>query len=189
MTDDRSSITGIEALPNELLVSIIEQILSRSVKDIRSLSLTSHRMHVLSLDYLYNRILISRPLALIRTLSHNPELAARVRQVTWNPRNDKTNISENQEDLVILGTGIDSARNTEKKQPCALWHQHESFNVLTMHTPNLDTLTVKHTHAWIENMYRFEKIGSSATHLDNLHTVHCDGPLCMEQTGHLFLLP
>lgn len=58
-----------------------------------------------------------------------------------------------------------------------------------MHTPNLDTLTVKYTHRWSENMYRFQKIGSSATHLDNLHTVHIDNLLCMDQTAHLFLLP
>ncbi|EOA83197.1 hypothetical protein ACJQWK_00188 [Exserohilum turcicum] len=193
MATELISTPGFSDLPNELVMNIIECMPIEAPKDICNFSLTSRRMHMLALDHLYNHVLVSCPWPLVRTLLNDPELAARVHQVTWKPDTDEDYSSQNQKMLSSLLKSFKPVGlkrwSSKKQEPAVTWRHHEFMNFFLMSTPIVATLVIKDTHGWRDNVYWFGGNVSETGKLQHLRSVHIHGPLCMEQTAHLFLLP
>jgi hypothetical protein len=186
-----ASNPGFGALPNELVMAIIDCMPIENAKDIRSLSLTSRRMYMLSLDHLYNHVLVSCPWPLTRTLLHDPKLAARVHQITWNLNTAENDSNENRKMLSRLirsfePVGVKSSTN--HKRLTTTWRDHEFMSFFITVTPAIETLIIKDTYGWRDNIYWFGKAVGETGALQHLRSVHIHGPLCIEQIAHLFLV-
>lgn len=192
MATELAANPGFGALPNELVMSIIDCMPIENPKDILNLSLTSRRMYLLSLDHLYSHVLVSCPWPLTRTLLHDPKLAARVQQVTWNLSTGKDNSTENRKMLSRLMRSFEPVGvqpSIDHERLTATWRDHEFMAFFITVTPAIETLTIKETYGWRDNIYWFGKPVSEAGTLQNLRNVHIHGPLCLEQIAHLFRVP
>ena len=194
MATEPTPRSAFDSLPNELILSIIERIDHENSQDLRSLSLTSRRMYMLSLDHLYGHLTVWSPWPLLRTIFLRPELASRVHKVTW-----RYNMKEKHDSATnksALFTSLDELRIPQISGPyCNLqraqtWLFHEFMETFLLFTPNLHTLIIKDTYAWVGNVYLFKMMAGNSDRLAHLKNVHIHGSLLsMEQIAHLFLLP
>lgn len=192
MSTELAPNASFGALPNELVMSIIDSIPIENARDTRNLSLTSRRMYMLSLDHLYNHVLVTCPWPLVRTLLHDPKLAARVQQVTWNLNTAEDDSGEDRRMLSRLMRSFEPVgvkAPTNHKRLSTTWRDHEFMGFFITVTPAIDTLIIKDTYEWQNNVYWFGKAVSEAGTLQHLRSVHIHGPLCLEQIAHLFLVP
>ena len=172
-------------------MNIIECLPIENPRDIRNLSLTSRRMYQLSLDHMYNHVLVSCPWPLIQKLLHNPTLAARVKQVTWNLRAADEDRGQERRNLCRLmkslkPPGAPSA--TSRPRMLSTWRDHEFMSFFITVTPAIHTLIIKDTSEWQDNIYWFHTAVGEWQALRHLRRVHIHGPLCIEQIAHLFLV-
>ncbi|KAE8863659.1 hypothetical protein PTNB73_06866 [Pyrenophora teres f. teres] len=195
MASETTSKSALLSLPNELILSIVERIDHESSQDLPSLSLTSRRMYMLSLDHLYGHLTVRSPWPLLRTIFLRPELASRVHKVTW-----RYNMKEKHDSLANRSTLFDyldglkipqiSSTARCNMQSAQTWFFHEFMETFVMFTPNLRKLIIKDTHAWKGNVYLFNMMAANPDRLAHLKSVHIHASLLsMEQLAHLFLLP
>ncbi len=191
MATDGPSTGPFDALPNELVMSIIERIPNDNAKDLCNLSLTSRRMYALSLDHLYSSLSVRRPWPLLRTLCTSPELGDRVRKLTWKHNlDDKDDTEENRAVLLICLRMLDLEDNYGLTSDVAGPRRDDEFlEVFLMFTPNIDTLVVADRGFWPHGEYWFRTIANNPDRLLYLRSINIHGPLSVEAIAYLFLLP
>ncbi|RYN18871.1 hypothetical protein AA0112_g11407 [Alternaria arborescens] len=191
MATNLPSKPGFDTLPNELVISIIERMPNDNAKDICNLSLTSRRMYTLSVDHLYKSLLVRRPWPLLRTLRSSPELANRIRDITWRHNfNDHDDTEENQ---AVLSSCIKLLESSHQdglmRDSSGLRCDHEFIEILLMFTPNLRTLVIADRAFWPDGEYWFRRIANNLDRFVHLRTINIHGPLSVEAIAYLFLLP
>ncbi|CAG5178688.1 uncharacterized protein ALTATR162_LOCUS8826 [Alternaria atra] len=191
MSTDVPRKSGFDVLPNELVISIIERMPNDNAKDICNLSLTSRRMYTLSVDHLYQSLLVRRPWPLLRTLWSSPELANRVRDITWRHNfNEHDDTEENQAVLSNCMKTLELSRqNGLICDVTGLQRDHEFIEILLMFTPHLRTLVVADRASWPDGEYWFKTIANNPARFMHLRSINIHGPLSVEAIAYLFLLP
>lgn len=180
-----------DALPNELVMSIIERIPNENAKDICHLSLTSRRMYTLSLDHLYRNLFVRRPWPLLRTLCANPELGNRVRNLTWkHDFDDHDDTEENQAVFLICIRILELPEKDRLMSNATGTRRDDEFlEILLMFTPNVDTLVVADKAFWPDDKYWFTTIANHPDRFVHLKSINIHGPLSLEAIAYIFLLP
>ncbi|KAF1833499.1 hypothetical protein BDW02DRAFT_569931 [Decorospora gaudefroyi] len=184
---------GLTDLPNELLIQIIEYIPNENCQDISSLSRTSRRMYTLALDHLYTSFSVTSPWLLLRTLLLKPELGKQVRKVSW--KHNEVRQDHNEHYKAVLASCMRNFKLPELSEAVASGAQspierlyHEFLAMFLLSTPNVKTVILE-PFAWQDGLYWFKTIASHAERLPHLRTIYIHGPLRLEQTAHIFLLP
>lgn len=191
MSTTPPSSCPFDALPNELVMSIIERIPNENAKDICHFSLTSRRMHTLSLDHLYRNLFVRRPWPLLRTLCANPDLGNRVRNLTWKHEfDDHHNTEENQAVFLICIRILELPEKDRLMSNATGSRRDDEFlEILMMFTPNVDTLVVADKAFWPDDRYWFTTIANHPDRFIHLRSMNIQGPLSLEAIAYIFLLP
>jgi hypothetical protein len=134
MSPEPSSQPGLLALPNELVITIIEHIPHKDTHSISNFSVTNHRIYTLTLDHLYATISPTTPWLLLRTISGTPELAGRIRKLVW--KHDAT-LTDDKE---ILWSCVRRLRARGNGVAAVLFLHHEFLEIFVLFTPKVRRL-------------------------------------------------
>ncbi|CAO2651665.1 Nn.00g042350.m01.CDS01 [Neocucurbitaria sp. VM-36] len=195
---------GLDKLPNELVLMILDCLSEDTTSAILALNATNRRLHNLTLDRLYAIFPGYNFEKFLRTMAlpapHGcPAHANRVKEVRWIPavRIDRhilsaeaqLAITERLRNYRIRSSAMrDVSRRFNEVRPSeqtAAWY----LDVFLLFVPNVERLVVLDGWQWDDHVYWFEAIVNNAMHFSRLHSVTIHGPLRIENIVPLLTLP
>lgn len=202
--------TTLEALPNELLQSIIGHLY---ITDALNLNLVNKRLYGVTLDRIYQKFGSTLVLEFLQTIActapHDQRnLAKRVKHVTWlmSDGHNKASISRQlttseKQALVQAYRRLSLANPSQSSEDHvldAVFARHSTayfarahlfVELLVSFLPNIKKLILKNQSRWDYHTYWFKHISANANRFDSLETIHVAGPLRIENITPLLTLP
>ncbi|XPS80543.1 hypothetical protein M3J09_012495 [Ascochyta lentis] len=195
-----ASKSHLNALPEELILTILDHLYPRYCDDLRSLralNQTNQRLHRLTLQYLYHRFPGRNSELFLRTISKSPRLASHVKQAIWHQERrtrlhihniEKTYIVRKLNQLAVPQQGTDLAEQFAKfGKNDDYWY----MEVLLLFMPNLERLTIRDSWLWDDHHYWFKSLSPFFNPLCNskLTIATLYGPLRIENIVPLLTIP
>ncbi|KNG48233.1 hypothetical protein DDE82_005440 [Stemphylium lycopersici] len=203
MSSSSAIHNAIEALPDELLLEIIDQVHSETFKGVLALSLVNRRFHSLTRNLIYTTFSLNKgdPALFIRTLASFPELARCVKVVDWDCSKIRntlvtSDVFEFPEDLtqverrniMDISTLNDYADIASLNEQLSSLGSDFCLSFLLSFTPKVHTLNVTIPSKWNYHAIWFRQAPTSQI-LNNLHTATVTGPMRIQNVVPLFSLP
>jgi hypothetical protein len=121
----------------------------------------------------------------------SPELANRIRNITW--KHNLNDHDESEENQTVISNCIktlgwfheDGAIYNVTGPGC----DHELIEIFLMFTPHLRTLVITDRASWPDGEYWFRTIANNPDRFVHLRSINIHGPLSLEAIAYLFLLP
>ncbi|KAJ4986377.1 hypothetical protein SVAN01_08069 [Stagonosporopsis vannaccii] len=181
-------------LPEELLLAILSHI--THLPTLAALSITTQRLHRLTLPALYHSFPGRHSELFLRTVSHSPSLASHARTATWQQERkalspidvlEKTHIVS-QLNQVCVPHGIDlAAEYAQHGRSDEYWW----FEMLVLFLPKLEAVRVRESWLWDDHHYWFKSLSTFFNPLAQTRLVRAtlDGPLRIENVVPLLTIP
>ncbi|KAJ4343632.1 hypothetical protein N0V95_006640, partial [Ascochyta clinopodiicola] len=187
----------LDALPEELILTILDHLDHENLQSLRALSQASHRLHRLTLEHLYHEFPGRNSELFLRTISKSPKLASHVKQAVWHQERrtrlhidniEKTHIVRKLNQLAVPQQGTDLAEQFAKfGKNDDYWY----MEVLLLFMPNLMRLTIRDSWLWDDHHYWFKSLSPFFNPLctSALRTATLYGPLRIENIVPLLTIP
>ncbi|CAE7188417.1 hypothetical protein P3342_008938 [Pyrenophora teres f. teres] len=210
MGSQNSSERSLGSLPDELILSILDQFDSDDLTTFRALNVTSRQLHRLSLHRLYQRFPGYAPEPFLGTIAlSEPEkcqkLAKCVKEVVWYQDHwkgparrrmlslaDRHVLANRLQALGCILNTTDVSMNLPARFVSFLseyevhWWYLEFF---LFFTPKVEKLRVWDVWQWDDHSYWFESLAANPAHFENLESITLYGPLRLENIVPLLTLP
>ncbi|KAJ4363646.1 hypothetical protein N0V83_009942 [Neocucurbitaria cava] len=194
---------GLNMLPDELVIMILDCLPEYDVPTMFALNNTSRRLHNLTIDRLYATFPGYNFEKFLGTVAPPapwgcPSLALHVKEVNWQSacgiasHLDLEVIRAISDHLKEFKIRFSSLRKTEErftaKRPSErtmAWY----LEVFLLFVPNVERLVVMDAWHWDDHIYWFDAVLDNATHFSHLHSVTIHGPLRIQNIVPLLTLP
>ncbi|USP77855.1 hypothetical protein yc1106_05129 [Curvularia clavata] len=201
-----TSLDKLSALPEELIVSILDCIETDDISTLHALGGTSRRFQRLAISRLYSKFYGEAPEQFLRTiaLSH-PELADHVKEVVWFQTYWSVSARQRcvspEQRLLLANKLQNTEHNFEMSEPSVdlpgrfieFDHSREPhwwyLEFFLCFTPRVQKLTVWDTWLWDDHSYWFLTVSMNPHRFENLSSITVHGPQRIENVVPLLTLP
>jgi hypothetical protein len=202
-------VTGLVALPVELILAILDQIDPDDFAPIHALNTTCRLLHRLTVDRLCRNYPGRAPQQFLRTITlpppdGNPAFASHVRKVVWYQTywthqarrrglslSDRHLIAGKLRNMGCILNTMDPSMDLPGRfigfssEYEVHWWYLEFF---LFFTPKVEELLVYDVWQWDDHSYWFESLAANPTYFENLKSVTLHGPLRLENIVPLLTL-
>jgi hypothetical protein len=203
-------VTGLVALPEELILATLDQINHNDLSTIHALNTTCRLLHHLTVDRLYRTYSGRAPQQFLRTIAlpppdGKPAFASHVKKVVWyqsywTHQARKRGLSLSDRHLVagkLRNSGcILNTMDLSMDLPGRFIGFSEEYEVhwwylefFLFFTPKVEELLVYDAWQWDDHSYWFESLAANPTYFDKMKWVTLHGPLRLENIVPLLTLP
>ncbi|KAJ4325360.1 hypothetical protein N0V94_000702 [Neodidymelliopsis sp. IMI 364377] len=186
----------LTALPDELILAILDNLDLDNLQSLSSLSQTCQRLHQLTLERLYLSFPGRNSELVLRTISQSPRLANCVKEAVWHQERrsgrqiygiEKARIVQKLDELSV-------PHGTDLAEQFAKFGRHDDYwymEVLLLFMPNVEKLTIRDSWLWDDHHYWFKSLSPFFNPLCNsrLTTATLYGPLRIENIVPLLTIP
>ena len=201
---------GAPALPDELILLILDELDADDYLTLRALNATSWRFHRLTLDRLYRRFPGCAPEQFLRTITlshsaHCHELTNYVKEVVWYqdywsrpcrrrclPLGDRHAVANKLRssgailDTTDISTDLPTRFIGFASDHEVHWWYLEFF---LFFTPKVEKITVHDVWQWDDHSYWFKTLAANPAHFGNIRSITLLGPLRLKSIVPLLTLP